>query len=74
MPLDYNAVSQNSHLVLIGDLNIDLLTVKNHQLIDIINSVNLTNVITTPTRHGPTRASLLDLILVKECSFSYSEV
>ena len=69
-----NAVSQNSHLVIIGDLNIDLLTVKNHQLIDIINSVILINVITTPTRHGPTRASLLDLILVKECSVSYSEV
>ena len=69
-----NAVSENSHVVITGDLIVDLLTVCNHKLIDTINSVNLTNVITTPTRFGPTRSSLLDLVLVRECSVSYSEV
>ena len=36
--------------------------------------VGLHNCISSPTRYGPTRHSLLDLILVKECSVVNSEV
>ena len=54
--------------------NVDILTEKKHRLLDIMNFVDLNNCIKSPTRYGPTRQSLLDLILVKECSIVNSEV
>ena len=61
-------------MIVVGDLNVDILTEKKHRLLDIMNLVDLNNCINSPTRYGPTRQSLLDLILVKECSIVNSEV
>ena len=68
------AASENNSLIVVGDLNVDILTEKKHRLLDIMNFVDLNNCIKSPTRYGPTRQSLLDLILVKECSIVNSEV
>ena len=68
------ASTQNGHIVVTGDLNVDLLTNHNHKLIDIMNFVGLHNHVNFPTRFGSTRQSLLDLVLVKECSISHTEV
>ncbi|KAK3099985.1 hypothetical protein FSP39_012969 [Pinctada imbricata] len=64
----------NPKLVIVGDLNVDLLTESSHKLNNIMNIYQLNNVIDTPTRIGPTRQSLLDPVLIRECSFCFSEV
>ncbi|KAK3106559.1 hypothetical protein FSP39_022538 [Pinctada imbricata] len=63
-----SAIDINPRIVIVGDLNVDLLAVQNHRLIDIVNHYQLNNVISLPTRIGPTRASLLDPIFLRECS------
>ena len=68
------AAVQSNCLLVLSDLNVDLLTEKRHKLLDIMQYVGLQNCISSPTRYGPTRHSLLDLILVKECSVVNSEV
>ncbi|PJE77993.1 hypothetical protein CI610_03077 [invertebrate metagenome] len=71
-----DAVEISSNVILLGDLNVDMLTMsQNHVLSDIINSFNFINVINEPTRISPTRSSLLDPILVSESiSYTYSSV
>ena len=68
------AITYNPQIVITGDLNVDLLTNKTHKLIDIINTFQFINCIQVPTRHGINRLSLLDPILVRECSIVESEV
>ncbi|XP_021364976.1 uncharacterized protein LOC110457857 [Mizuhopecten yessoensis] len=61
------ALNENPYVIVVGDINVDLLTVdNNHRLVDIMNSFHLTNVIDKPTRTGRTRASLLDPILLSD--------
>ena len=69
-----NAVTENQNIIVTGDLNTDMLTVRDGDLPDLIQYFQLTNVIHSPTRFGSTRASLLDPILVRECSVEMSEV
>ena len=69
-----NAINYNPKITITGDLNTDLLTVKTHKLLDIIDTFQFTNVIQSPTRHGPTRQSLLDPVLIRECSIGNSEI
>ena len=69
-----NAVDQNQQIVVLGDLNVDLGSVTQHRLIDIMNDIGLRNCIDTPTRFGPVRNTILDLILIRECSILNSEV
>ena len=53
---------------------LDLLVENNSRLNDIMSAFQLHNVITEPTRIGNTRQSLLDPVLVSECSVGFSEV
>jgi hypothetical protein len=53
-------LDQEEHIIINGDLNVDLLRENNNKLLEIIPEFNLTNVIKEPTRNG----ALLDPILV----------
>ncbi|PJE77717.1 hypothetical protein CI610_03355 [invertebrate metagenome] len=56
-------------MVIVGDINVDFLTIShNHILNQIMLEMDLTNVINEPTRHGLTRHSLLDPILLSDNS------
>ncbi|KAK3087639.1 hypothetical protein FSP39_008683 [Pinctada imbricata] len=68
------AFDMNPNIIILGDLNVDLLVETNHKLNHIINHYQLTNVIKSPTRISDARQSLLDPILVTECSNSFAEV
>ena len=68
------AVDQNPHILVLGDLNVDLGSVTQHRLIDIMNDTGFNNCINSPTRFGPVRNTILDLILSRECSVLNSEV
>ncbi|KAK3082416.1 hypothetical protein FSP39_020964 [Pinctada imbricata] len=68
------AVDINPHIIMVGDLNVDLLVQTDNRCNDLINRFNFTNVITSPTRVSRTRSSLLDPILLRECSSGMSDV
>lgn len=69
------ALDMSPYLCVNGDLNVDLLTVRNHVFNDILLTYNLSNVITEPTRVCETRSSLLDVILFSDsCICSESSV
>lgn len=56
-----SAMDLSSNIVIVGDMNVDLLTVTRHHVFsDIMANFDLRNVINAPTRIGNTRASLLD--------------
>ena len=69
-----SAANQNDKIIVTGDLNVDLLSERSHKLLDIMNHVGLQNYVNVPTRFGPSRNSLLDLVLAKECSINHVEV
>jgi hypothetical protein len=52
--------------VITGDLNVDVLSEKSHNLVDIMRLNDLKNMITEPTRTCNTRQSLLDPVLVSD--------
>ena len=58
------ALDETNHVTVVGDLNIDFLLPLPTSVSDILNSQNLTNIITEPTRITDTRKSLLDPILI----------
>ena len=66
-----NALDYSSHIVLIGDLNEDLLSVNRHHLHDLMTRKCLRNVITDPTRVTPSSSTLLDpIVFSEECHFT----
>ena len=67
-------MNYNSNIVIVGDINVDLLTEKSHRMFDFIRYYQLTNVVHGLTHFGITRNSLLDPVLVKECSVGMCEV
>ena len=69
-----NACCLNQNIVITGDLNTDLLSRGPSKLTDILDSFQFSNVIHGATRFGATRQSLLDLVLIRECSIEHSEI
>lgn len=61
------AIDISSNIVIVGDINVDLLTItRHHVLSEILSNFNLVNIINKPTRIGNTRESLLDPIIISE--------
>ena len=69
-----NVINYNPNIVIVGDINVDMLTNRTRRINDLLNQYQFTNVIHGPTRIGDTRSSLLDPILVRECSVGFSSV
>ena len=69
-----NVINYNPNIVIVGDINVDMLTNRAHRINDLLNQYQFTNVIHGPTRIGDTRSSLLDPILVRECSVGFSRL
>ena len=69
------ALDSNPHVVIVGDINVDLSASTTNPLTDIMHAFQLQNIITAPTRVSLTRASLLDPIIISDaCSYSFSDV
>lgn len=60
------ALDTRARIIITGDLNVDLLTERNHKLNQIMNTYNLINTISEPTRVGNNGQSLLDPIIVSD--------
>ena len=61
-----SAFNSCSNIIILGDINVDLLTVINHRLNDIMLTFNLKNVIREATRITNISSTLLDPILVSD--------
>ncbi|PJE78013.1 hypothetical protein CI610_03058 [invertebrate metagenome] len=70
------ALNETSRVVIVGDINVDLLTVsRNHAIVDILDSFHLSNIIDRPTRVGRTSSTLLDPIILSDtCNFTYADI
>nr|CAH7740149.1 unnamed protein product [Callosobruchus chinensis] len=69
-------LSRSKEIVLMGDLNVDLMThnSKSEQLEDMFRSFNLSQLVAKPTRVTNTTASLLDIICVTNVDLSVGAV
>jgi len=62
------ALSYNPQVIIHGGINVDLLSVSNHKLNEIMLLFNLRNVITEPTRVTNSSSTLTDPVLVSDTS------
>lgn len=59
-----NSLDCASEKIILGDFNSNWLANSSHKDRNLFNSINLTQLVTEPTRVGPSSSSLLDWILV----------
>lgn len=59
-----NSLNRSTEKIILGDFNSNWLDRSSHKVRTLFNSINLSQIISEPTRVGPSSSSLLDWILV----------